>query len=404
VISFGLLLIIMILGVVSLVLVLFRNAFPPEWQGFILPGALLVMTMSAFNPLGVVLQAEMRARVFSLYALANAMAKLFFSIFIVFVIVHSPSGMVWGVVFGTAVLLPMLWRRAGLPSPSLLLHSDAWAYCWRGLMRFTAYGFPMIGWFLSSTFLSVGDRYVIQWFRGSAEVGIYTANYNLIQAAVGLITAPVILAAHPFLMRAWSVGDRANTVRWLGTITEWIAMAGIMLVGATWLFSFDLAAWFLGTEFRTGYVIMPVVIAGVVAWQLGIYAHKPLEFTERTRLMFILCLSVAGLNLGLNIILVPIYGYPAAAYSTLISYVAYAIIVGIAGQRFVRWRVKLRSVGIAILLTITSVAGLTEVRHLVEQRWGYFPALTVTLAGYLVATALILKLTGLNFRKLFSSV
>ena len=46
--------------------------------------------------------------------------------------------------------------------------------------KFVKYGMPMMAWFFASQLLSVGDRFVIQWFRGSGEAGIYTANYSLI--------------------------------------------------------------------------------------------------------------------------------------------------------------------------------------------------------------------------------
>lgn len=404
-VALGMLLIVAVLSGVSLLLILFHNALLPEWQGFILPGALLVMTISVYNPLGAMLQAEMMANLFSRYALANAVAKLLFSIIIVFAIIHTPSGMVWGAVLSTTLLLPMLWRRGGLPSLGLLLHSDIWLNSWRDLMRFAAYGFPMIGWFLSATLLNVGDRYVIQLFRGSAEVGIYSANYNLIQAAIGLIAAPVLLAAHPFLMRAWGEGDKANAGRWLGTIAEWFAMAGIIMVGATWLFSEDLATWFLGPEFRSGHVIMPAVIAGVVAWQLGMYAHKPLEFSERTGLMFALSLAAAGLNLTLNIIFVPFYGYAAAAYTTLLSYLIYAIVTSIIGQRVLRWQITVKPIVTITILTVIADIGLSYLRLTVQQSWGYGLGFMVAIMGYaIIVITAALKLTSINIGHFFKSV
>ncbi|WP_277997842.1 hypothetical protein [Neomoorella glycerini] len=38
---------------------------------------------------------------------------------------------------------------------------------------------------------------------------------------------------------------------------------------------------------------MPVVIAGIVTWQLGMYAYKPLEFAERTTLIVVFSLVAA---------------------------------------------------------------------------------------------------------------
>ncbi|AOQ23309.1 hypothetical protein MTAT_18410 [Moorella thermoacetica] len=401
--AMGVILVSGLLGGVTLIVFSFRNFLPAEWREFVLPGALLMVTTSAFNPLGVVLQAEMQVRQFSYYTLANAVARLILSLLIVFTITRAPSGMVWGAVLSTAMLLPLLWYRAGLPLPNLLLHKELWSNYWRGLKQFAAYGFPMIGWFLAATLLNVGDRYIIQWFRGSVEVGIYSANYNFIQGAVGLIAAPILLAAHPFLMRAWGEGDRVNAGRWLGIIAEWFAVAGIMMVGATWLFSSDLATWFLGAEFRAGHVIMPVVIAGIVAWQLGMYAHKPLEFAERTTFMFVLSLIAAGLNLILNIIFVPVYGYIAAAYTTLASYLVYAAITGITGQRFLRWRVRGRPVAITILVTLVSVGGLQNLRVMVQGEWGYFPGFLVTVGAGIIAAMVSLRLAGFKLMQFLIS-
>lgn len=402
--AMGVILVAGLLGGVTLIVLSFRNLLPAEWREFVLPGALLMVTTSAFNPLGVVLQAEMQARQFSYYTLANAVARLILSLLIVFTFTRAPSGMVWGAVLGTAMLLPLLWYSAGLPQPNLLLRKESWSNYWRGIKQFAAYGFPMIGWFLTATLLNVGDRYIIQWFRGSAEVGIYSANYNFIQGAVGLIAAPILLAAHPFLMKAWGEGDRDNAGKWLGIIAEWFAVAGIMMVGATWLFSSDLATWFLGAEFRSGHVIMPAVIAGVVAWQLGMYAHKPLEFSERTGLMFALSLAAAGLNLILNIIFVPRYGYVAAAYTTLVSYLVYAIITSIAGQRILRWRIKAKQIVVITLLTVGSVLGLNQMRLLVQQDWGYGSGIIVAMIGYVIVVTAALKLAGLNVRQLLTSM
>jgi O-antigen/teichoic acid export membrane protein len=394
--AMGVILISGLLGSLTLIIVLFRNLLPDEWKEFVVPGALLMVTTSAFNSLSVIFQAEMRAKQYSFYILSNSFGKLIFSLLIIFTVTRAPSGMVWGAVLSTAILLPILWYRAGLPILSSLFNKHLWSIYWSYIKQFASYGFPMIGWFLAATLLNVGDRYVIQWFRGSAEVGIYSANYNFIQGAVGLIAAPILLAAHPFLMRAWGKGDRVNAGRWLEFITEWFAIAGIVLVGATWLFSSDLATWFLGTEFRAGHVVMPVVIAGIVAWQLGMYAHKPLEFSERTGFMFILSLAAAGLNLILNIIFVPMFGYVAAAYTTLISYLFYTIITSIAGQRDLRWRFKTKPIVVITVITAGSVLGLNQLRLLVQEDWGYGPGFMMAIIGYAIVVTTTLKLAKIE--------
>ena len=92
--SLGLILILVILDIVSVILILSVNLLMPQWKGFILSGVLLIMTTSVFNPIGVILQAEMRAYMFSRYSLANAVAKLLLSMFVVFGSAQSLNDMV----------------------------------------------------------------------------------------------------------------------------------------------------------------------------------------------------------------------------------------------------------------------------------------------------------------------
>ena len=378
-------------------------AFSPQWAHFLLPTTVFVIGMSIFNPVGVVLQAQMKARTFSCFNLANAAGKLIFSLVIVFMLKRDPAGLMWGSALSVILLLPILWRKADMPSVFKLKFSD-WHFYWAGIKQFAHYGFPMIGWFLSATLLSVGDRYVIQLFRGSAEVGIYSANYTLISGAVGLIAGPVLLAAHPFFMRAWGSGDIESTGRWLGRIAELFLQFGIMLVGATWLFSSDIASWFLGKEFRLGHTVMPIVVAGIVMWQLGMYAHKPLEFAERTKLMFCLSIAVAALNLVLNIIFVPEFGYLAAAYTTTISYSVYTIVTSIVGQRLLRWRINARPIFITTVITIATTLVVAFLRPHIEHMWGYTPGFVVAFGVFaVIAVVIALCIIDLKLGKIAQS-
>jgi O-antigen/teichoic acid export membrane protein len=280
------------------------------------------------------------------------------------------------------VLVPMLWRDTRLPTAREILRD--WQESLPELRRLAAYGFPVVGWAVAANVLDASDRWIIQFVRGSAEVGVYGANYSLVINTVGLIALPMGLAAHPFLMRAWSAGDRATAATWLGRIVEWYLIAGSLAVAIVGYFSRDIATLLLGPDFRPGYRIIPVVLAGMVVWQLGMYSHKPLEFTERTRLMLALCVGAAVVNVGLNLVIVPHYGYMGAAYTTLFTFALYTAAATRIGWVVLPWRPRWRRVLLAFALTATGLALTTVVRTLVASSFGYAAGLG---AGLLVAAA-----------------
>lgn len=344
---------------------------------FVLPGIIFAWFSAAFSPVSVVFQAEMKGHRYGVFRVANAVLKFVLSLALVLTFRRHASALIWGEALSIASLMPLMWRTAGLPSPCRVFRPVR-PEARRHLKRFADYGVPMAGWFIASNILGVGDRYVIQWFRGPEEVGIYSANYQLVSGAIGLITSPVLLAAHPFLMRSWGSGDARKATHELGRIVELLAIVGSAAVAAVRLFSADLANWFLGSEFRSGHVVMPIVLAGVVIWNMSMYLHKPLEFAEQTLTMMFLGLAAAALNFVLNIIFVPSRGYVAAAWTTVVSYGMYGVAAWLAGLRRVQWHVRWPLLLSAVLLAVGLVIVGENVRSAAADALGYWGGLAAT--------------------------
>jgi O-antigen/teichoic acid export membrane protein len=305
-----------------------------EWERLVLPGVALAIVTAAFLPLGGLLQAEFRAGRHSLYQLLGAVLRLGLALGLV-LLVRDPGMLLWGSAAALALLIPFQWRDGGLPLPRL--SRQALAEQRASLRELLSYGLPMAGWVFAGSLLDVGDRYVIQAFRGEVEVGIYGANYSLVANAMLIAAAPVLLAAHPMLIRAWNAGDGEGAARWLGMIVHAFMIAGLLLVAVVAVFSTEIVL-LLGESFREGHRVLPVALAGGVLWQLGMYSHKPLEFRGRTGLMFAIGIVAAAVNIGLNLLLVPRFGYMAAAYTTVVSFGLYLGITTWVGRRTLQWR------------------------------------------------------------------
>lgn len=342
---------------------------PADWRGIAAGGVALVLATSTFGPLGAVVQSEMRAQRYSAYVVATSAGRLLLSLLLVFVVARDPAALLWAQALALALALPFLWRDAGLPGPAEIARERRAS--WPVVRQLAGYGIPVVGFTVAGTLLDLSDRWVIQYFRGAGEVGIYAANYSLVFGTIGLVALPMLLATHPFLMRAWEGGDRAAAGRWLGLIVEWYVIAGALVVGVVGFFSRDIAMLLLGEPFRPGHRIIPVVLAGMVVWQLGMYSHKPLEFAERTGVMFRVAVGVTVLNFAGNLFVVPRFGYMGAAYTSLAAYVLYTIVVTRIGRRILPWTVRLpRLLGsLAVVgggLLLTALA-----RALVAPRMGY---------------------------------
>lgn len=360
-----------------------------DWFFLGLSGSLVAVGLTVFGPLGTVLQAEMQAGKHTAFHVVHVVCRFVIAMVLLLTTQPDASDLLWGYAVALLLLIPPLWGTAGLPKP--------WKV-WRvrteylaELRRLFCYGAPMIGWFISANLLNVGDTYVIQLFHGSEQVGIYSANYGLLNGAVGLMTQPVLKAAHPFLMSAWAQGSEHQTSKWLAGIVGWFLVLGGLLTGAVAIFARDVALFMLGPAFQEGYRVIPIVLVGMVVWQLGMYTHKPLEFAGQTRLMLRTSIAVAILNIALNVLFVPMFGYLAAAITTVVSYAVYTIFTARAGRKWLRWEVPWRPVLVSFSQISISFLGIWLMRSAVAGIFGYWPGLVVATLAVLAVTLSVLK-------------
>lgn len=365
------------------------TAHGDEWRGLMWPAYCFTLLNALYLPLMSLLQAELRSGRYSLYAVSSSAIRLVMAFALTYILISKKPGyLVWASVLSVLVLLPSLVSDAQLPSFGWILKQKK--AIGASAKRLVAYGVPMMGWIASSAVLDSSDRYVIQIFRGSSEVGIYAANYATIYGAAVAINAPIMYAAHALLMKANNEGRADVAAIWLEHISEWYLCLGTVLVGITYLLSKDIAGLLLGPTFLEGHIIIPVVLAGLVVWQWSMYAHKPLEFEGRSRLLLSMAVGAAVLNVVLNVMFVPRFGYLAAAYTTLMAYAAYGVFAFLVGRRTMPWKIPLKRPARFMSVSIALIGLGQYARTLIEPYAGYVSGLlvvgsTVVLIGIVAA-------------------
>lgn len=191
--------------------------------------------------------------------------------------------------------------------------------------RFARYGFPLSIWVLGSQMLNNLDRFMISYYNGAADAGIYAINYNIVYSSQSLLFGSMLLSYHPTLMKLWNEKNSS----YKSVINEAIGIFSIISAFTIGIFISlykDIGVLLLGSSFRLDSPIMPIIAIANTIWGLSAYINKPFEFKSQTWKMACMCVLAAVINLTLNIIFIPHYGILAAAYTTLISFSIYVAI------------------------------------------------------------------------------
>jgi O-antigen/teichoic acid export membrane protein len=193
-----------------------------------------------------------------------------------------------------------------------------WAY-----IKYAAvYSLPLVPYALGGQILSSFDQWYINVELGPEKAGLYSFAYKISLLMFGLITAlhNASLVQYTKMMDEKKYEDIATQSFSMHKLT---LLAGLFLI----LFSVDLGTLLSAkASFRTALTIVPVIILGNILYGLALLYTRIYNYKKTNVYVTIIFLIGAVVNIVLNMLFVPSYGYEAAAYTTLFSYALMAII------------------------------------------------------------------------------
>jgi O-antigen/teichoic acid export membrane protein len=323
------------------------------YQPFYVPGAVLVVAGVAYHVLRALFQANLQSGAYARSEILFSVGRIVFSLAFVFLFWRDAVGLIVGPAVSYTLLVAVMvpWHR--LPA-AVRAHPRAFRLTLAP--QFLRYGIPLIGWMIGVRILEMSDRYLIHYLRGPGDVGVYSANYGMASMAIWIVATPLLLTAHPLIFSSWESAGRQRVQELITLFSRYYLLAMAPLAALVVVFARDVAAVLLGESFRDGYTVVPVVFAGLLLWNFGFYGHKSLKVLEKTRVMLALVCVCVIVNIGLNLALIPGYGYMGAAIATLVAAGMYPVMVFAITRRLLAWRVPWLSLG-----RITLSAGLAGV-------------------------------------------
>ena len=222
----------------------------------------------------------------------------------------------WGV---SGVLLGQLASTAVWAALALLAVRHALRYRpkWpiaRELLRF---GLPFLPVLLTLWVVDVSDRYLIEIYTTTEDVGLYSLGYRFGQIITFAVTA-FTLGWAPVRFKilgrpdAREVYARVASLYVGGTALVWMALS---------LFAEPLIALLAAPAFHSAARYVAPVAFGYLVYGLFVLAVTGLGVAKETSSLPWLAFAAAGANVLLNVALLPRFGPMAAAYSTIVAYV-----------------------------------------------------------------------------------
>ena len=218
-------------------------------------------------------------------------------------------------IFGTEVIMMLAY----IPIFILAFKKSNWNVKWEYVKYGMKFNIPLIPHYASQQILSSCDRIMISYMVDEASAGIYGLSYQ-IATVVHMVWVAVNSVLIPWTYNKIESGRAEDVKRQTkNIITAYAAVCvGVMFIAPEVVKIFVPAKYYEGI-----YIIAPVVGGTFFVAVFNLFSL--LEFYyKKTVYVMIVSLIAAILNLILNRMFIPVYGYQAAAYTTLVCYCLYA--------------------------------------------------------------------------------
>lgn len=177
------------------------------------------------------------------------------------------------------------------------------------------YNLPLIPYYLSMVLLNQSDRIMIQKMEGYEEAAIYSVAYS-ISMMVTVLSGALILSLQPWIFKGLKHKESGDKSRLITSSTLVVAAVALLIIVVAPEAIFIIS----GNKYLPAiWVIPPIALSAIVMFVYQQYVNV-LFYFKRTGLILLASIISAGINIGLNIVFIPIYGYRAAGYTTLFSY------------------------------------------------------------------------------------
>lgn len=204
---------------------------------------------------------------------------------------------------------------------------------WSLLRSSLAFGAPLILYELASIVLDSGDRILIRRFLGDAQLGLYSAAYNLSSYLQDSLMTPINLTIVPIYMRLWKQDGVGATQHFLSQALSWFLVATCLICGLTLLCAQEVVVLIASARFSLAARLLPVLVPGLMLYATHIFLNVGLVLQKRTGLMATLVCASAVVNLALNLLLIPRYGLMGGAWATLLASFLLVVLLGCFSYR-----------------------------------------------------------------------
>ncbi len=290
---------------------------------------------SIFYSLQSFLRWNLKSKIYFVSSFVQVITTALSTVFLISFMEMKTTGLLYGLLlgsfFGTCVsLAPNM--------PNLASSIDR-----RELIKLIKFSFPLCVSSLSIWINVYVDRFLINYFLGLSEVGLYGIG-SRIAGISSLLTTGFQFALTPLIYTYYKEPSTKSAISKIFNLYFFSALALIFL---TTLFNNEIVFWTTSYKYESAANLLYTLIPAILLNNMNVFSPG-IEIAKKTYLIILICVATSVTNFILNILLIPIYNISGAGFSALASASVNCGLYFLIGKKYYKvnygWKKKLVAV------------------------------------------------------------
>ena len=359
-------------------LFLLRSSIPEELFSLLVISLLIFAVQSLFRTFMPVLRAKHKSGFYTVFELTTRYGSLGLGLLLVIMFGFRVDGLLWGTLLAFALVIPALFYvatrgvRFGLSDFRL----DDGLKLWR-------YGWPLALGGMAMWGLRISDRYILSVFRSAEEVGMYSVSYNISSKSIDMLVLLLLFSTGPLVMNTWESKGEEATKRSLEMIARVFLVVCLPAAVGLSMLAQPFVALLTDPAYHEGYRIVGPVALSSFVWGLSQIASVGTLIRKQTKRIAANQLAASGINIGLNILLIPRIGFVAAGFTTLVGFSVLLVLQAYVARSYLKWQFPLKTLRNVAIATASMAIVILRVEDRLEgaRSWNISFLVLVVLAG-----------------------
>jgi O-antigen/teichoic acid export membrane protein len=227
------------------------------------------------------------------------------------------------------------------------------------LKKLISFGLPLVPAGLLIFTLNMGDRFIMNKLLDLGEVGIYSLGYKFGMLLSVVIGSPFASIWGPKRVEIYE--NRINKGEIFARVFKYFTLALATMGLAISVLIQDGLKILAAPEYWSAYRVVPLVILGYIFYNLYYFVDIGFYVHNKTYFYVIINATAAAVNVGLNILLIPLWGSMGAAVVTAISFAVCPVFAYFVSRRYYRIRYDFIALSKLIIVTLLFFFACTAV-------------------------------------------